>query len=226
MRPSEVDKLTMLLSSDWFLPYWHLIGVAANTAQKGEVQQGSREIVRQFMSGAKQYWDIDFSVVRARKTRSMMENLLSKCKLEYAISDRINRLASADEMPIDDGTRWLIVSMTEQLLDNSLDASPPLDDRIKSMLDQDWKQRDEVDLKEQSLASASDWDKYLRSTTPDLPSMLADYAASMISHDKFEVLWALISTRLTPNQRHELFDWYRSVGRSLTGEPIRLAHEA
>jgi hypothetical protein len=56
--------------------------------------------------------------------------------------------------------------------------------------------------------------------------MLADYVSAIASDSKFELLWGFINANLTAKQRHELLSWYRSAGQSLTGEPLRLAHEA
>jgi hypothetical protein len=229
MDSYEFDKLAMLLSADWFLPYWQQIGMFVGEGKKGPFQEGCREIVRQIMSGAQQYWDIDFGPERVRKTRSMLDVLMKKCKLEDAAVERINRLVSGEESPVDDGTRWLLVSMTEQLLDNSVADGPALDVGIKEALQNQWKQWQhsaEIDFKYLCLSSATGWDKYLRDTTPDLPAMLADYVSAIASQSKFEVLWGFINAKLTAKQRQELLGWYRSVGQSLTGEPLRLAHEA
>jgi hypothetical protein len=228
MASYELDKLVMLLSADWFLPHWHTIGIFAEEEKKRCLQQGCREIVRQIMSGAKQYWDTDFAPERVRKTRSAFDVLLKTCKVEEAAVNRISGLGSEAESPIDDGTRWLLVSMTEQLLDSSVTEGPPLDNAVKDALKNEWKQwkePSEIDFKTLCLTSTTNWDQYLKSITPDLPAMLADYVVAIASQSKFEVLWGFINARLPAKQRHELLNWYRSVAQSLTGEPLRLAHE-
>ena len=225
MKSYELDKLVMLLSSDWFLPYWHVIGIFGDEEEKHSFQDGLREIVQQVMSGATQYWDIDFGVERVKKTRSMLDALLNKCKQPQSAVDRISRLISGDESPIDDGTRWLLVSMTEQLLDGSVPA-PALNAEIKEALRQVWIDSDSIDFTELCLASRSNWDQYLRTITPDLPTTLADYVSAIANQSKFEILWGFVNAKLTPKARHELFSWYRSTGHALTGEALRLLHEA
>jgi hypothetical protein len=226
MKSYELDKLVMLLSSDWFLPYWRVIGVFGDEKEKHSLHDGLREIVQQVMSGASQYWDIDFGVERVKKTHSMLDALLKKCRLPQSAVDRINRLVSGDESPIDDGTRWLLVSITEQLLDGSVPQAPALDADIKEALRQVWIDSDAVDFTELCLASRSGWDQYLRTITPDLPATLADYVSAIANQSKFEVLWGFINAKLTAKARHELLSWYRSMGHALTGEPLRLLHEA
>ena len=180
MKSSELDKLVMLLSSDWFLPHWYLIGIFTDEGKKCLLHDGCREIVRQVMSGAKQYWDVDFASDRVRKTRLMLDALMERCKLEEGALNRIKGLVSGEESSIDDATRWLLVSMTEQLLDGSVTDGPRLNASIKKSLYEKWKHPDEIDFKELCLASTINWDQYLRSTTSDLPAMLADYVSAVV----------------------------------------------
>ena len=56
--------------------------------------------------------------------------------------------------------------------------------------------------------------------------MLADYVSAIANDGKFELLWGFMNVKFTAEQRHELLGWYRSTGQSLTGEPLRLSHEA
>jgi hypothetical protein len=223
MSSYELDKLVMLLSADWFFPYWRLIGIFTEDKKKSLLREGCREIVRQIMSTATQYYGTNFSVARVKESRAMLDALLKRCDLEGVSVNRIIGLISSEGSPIDEGTRWLIVCMTEQLLDGSV--TMPLDIAIMERLRREWDQwqnPDEIDFKECCLNSASAWDQYLRNATPDQPTMLADYVSAIASNSRFEVLWGFIMANLTAKQRHELFTWYRSMGQSLTGEPLRL----
>lgn len=227
MPSYELDKLVMLLSADWFFPHWHLIGVFTEDKKKFLLREGFREMVRQIMSDTTQYWETNFSAARVKESRAMLEALLKRCDLEDVTANRITDLISREELPIDEGTRWLLVSMTEQLLEGSI--TTPLDTAITEVLRREWDQwqnLDEIDFKRCCLNSTSNWDQYLRNATPDLPTMLADYVSAIASNSKFEVLWGFINVNLTVKQRHDLLSWYRSTGQSLTGEPLRLAHEA
>ena len=174
-----------------------------------------------------QYWETNFSTARVKESRTMLDALVKRCDLEEVIANRVAGLISKEESLVDEGTRWLLVSMTEQLLEGSITA--PLDTAITEALRREWNQwqnLDEIDFKRCCLNSTSNWDQYLRNATPDLPTMLADYVSVIASNSKFEVLWGFINVNLTVQQRHELLRWYRSTGQSLTGEPLRLAHEA
>ena len=227
MRSYELDKLVMLLSADWFFPYWDLIGIFTKDKKKSLLREGCREIVRQIMSTATEYWGINFSVARVKESRAMLDALLKRCDLEEANVNRIIGIISREESPVDEGTRWLLVSMTEMLLKGSITA--PLDTAITEGLRREWgrwQNTDEFEFKSCCLNSASKWDQYLRNATPDLPAMLADYVSAIASNSTFELLWGFINVNFTAKQRYELLNWYRSAGQSLTGEPLRLAQVA
>jgi hypothetical protein len=226
MSSYELDKLVMLLSADWFFYHWQLIGIFTVDGTKSFVQKGCREIVKQIMSGATQYWETSFSEARVKETQAMLNALLKRSDLAEVTTSRITGLFLRPESFIDEGTRWLLVSMTEQLLDGA--ANAPQDATIIEALRREWNQWqkvDEIDFNKLCLTSATPWDLYLRNTTSDLPAMLADYVCAIASQSKFEVLWGFINVSLTVKQRHELLAWYRAKGQSLTGEPLRLPHE-
>jgi hypothetical protein len=63
-----VDQVVMLLSTDWFLPYWSLIGIEADE-ERLCVQKGCRQIVHEVMNGATDYYSVNFSYERLRATR-------------------------------------------------------------------------------------------------------------------------------------------------------------
>lgn len=223
MAEYQTDRLAMLLSSEWFLPYWYLVGIVGDAQQQRLFQTSCRRIVKDFMSGADRYWDIDFGSGRIETTRSVFSEELRKCKLEGNLIDDINSSLCNEGSPIDDGTRWLLVSMTEHLIQDSDVERPALDPAIVEVLKGGLRKSADLDLRYLSLTSADHWDQYLRGITPDLPAMLGDYALSVADQRKFEVLWRLIHTRLNFSQRRELMAWFRRFGQSLTGEPVRLA---
>ena len=222
----ELDKLVMLLSTDWFFPYWRMIGILADDRRKSLLREGCREIVRQIMSSATQYWETNFSESRVRETRAMLDTLLERSDLDEVNLNRIIGIASGGSSPIDDGTRWLIVGMTEQLLNGYVTA--PVDITIAEGLRRvrdEWITLDEIDFKKCSLNSVSKWDQYLRHATPDLPDMLAHHVSAIASDSRFDLLWGFINVNFTAKQRYELISWYRTTGQSLTGAPLRLAQE-
>ena len=79
-------------------------------------------------------------------------------------------------------------------------------------------------LRQVDFTSTTDWDRYIRTLTPDLPTRFSDFASELVSRDKVETLWHLIST-LDPHQKSLLIDWYRKVGLSITGAELSFPQE-
>ncbi len=226
----EIDKLIMLLSADWFFPYWGVIGIFGEPDQRAAIKSGCREIVQQITSGVTEYWSANFSVDRLNNTRELFSSLLQRSKLPQVTLKRLRSLISREEPGVDEGTQWLLVSMTQDLLRESASSSgsgvgTEVLEALRGGLQQ-WQNTEiGIDLKQRCIASDSNWDRYLRSLTPDLPAMLADYVWAMASESRFDVLWGYISVQLTTQQRQQLIEWFRSQAQVLTGEPLRLAHE-
>ncbi len=232
MNAGRLDKLVMLLSTDWFLPYWFTLGIRIDREKTVLLQKGCREIVKQIMSGAREYWLTNFSVERVGKTRSMFEALLRKYHADKHTTEKISALIAEEEISkIDEGTSWLILSITERLLQGSFKEDPQLESGLKEAVLKVWAMANladshEIDFENLCLSSNSDWDVFIRNTTPDLPTMLPDCLSTIASNDKFELFWASINSNLATNKRQELLNWYRRVGESMTGEPVRLPQEA
>lgn len=83
-EPSDnsVDQTAMLLSTDWFLPHWSLIGIQVAEPSKECFQQGCRDIVLQFIDGVEEYYLINFSEARTEQTRGRMRALVESWHFE------------------------------------------------------------------------------------------------------------------------------------------------
>ena len=210
------------------MPYWLTRGLGLEREGRLCVQKGCREIVKQIVCGAKEYWLTDFSDKRAERTHAMLQNVLRKCGVDETVMKRVEVLVEeGGESRINDGTGWLLVVITKELLENSLAGSPPLSPAIKGPLARAWAEVtntdfEKLDFEELCLASTSLWDTYTRSLTPDLPTLLADFVKLTAMRRDFDLLWTAINAHLSEDQRRELVDWYRVVGQSMTGEPLEL----
>lgn len=223
MPSPDQDKLVMLLSSDWFLPYWHLIGIRTAEDNKVLVRDGCRTVVRQIIAGASQYWEADFSPERQQRTRSLLEDVLGTIS-DRAVLRRVREILAPSSSDVDGGTRWLLVSMTDRLIRDAGDV-PPLSRDIKEKLSSEWQSFDQIrqsNFKQLCVSSPSQWDRFLSELTKDLPAMLADYLSHLVSESRFAVLWGIINSKFDGEQRQKLFAWYRSLGESLTGRLLNL----
>src|ERR1035438_5718691 len=68
----------MLLSTDWFLPFWSEIGICVDDAKKADIHEGCRAIVRRFMGDRGNYFQIDFTDKRRQETESLLIDLLGR----------------------------------------------------------------------------------------------------------------------------------------------------
>jgi hypothetical protein len=80
------DYLIILLSADWFLPYWEDIGIDIAEIKKIDIQQGCREIVDEMLDGAETVFMGDCSEDRMRKTASSFLALLRRLDAELEVS--------------------------------------------------------------------------------------------------------------------------------------------
>src|SRR6266542_299640 len=113
-----VDHAAMLLSTDWFAPYWTVIGLEADK-QKQCLQNGCREIVRQVVGEARDYYLIDFSHDRIERTRNDLRLLVRNCKLGEAAAIRVEELVANKSGREQLGkTAWMFCNLHDELLNS------------------------------------------------------------------------------------------------------------
>jgi len=216
----------MSLSSDWFAGRWDAIELSVDDVAEECVRQGCRGIVRDMIAGAKQYYHVDFSPERIDRTKVNFRRLLQRCTLSLAAVERAIAIATRDDsLEIDEGTRWLIFMITEQVARKSLPQGAELGLAIRTTTQNiagESTSRIRPRFKDACLSSRTEWDVYLRSLTPALPESLANYVSSIGDHDSFEFIWSEVRARFDERQRAEVMAWYKRAGELLTGEPFRL----
>ena len=202
----------MLLSTDWFAPHWNLIGIEAD-GQKQCLQNGCRDIVRGVVGEARDYYLIDFSHDRIEKTREDLRLLVRNCKLSKGAATRVEELAANKSGRDQLGkTAWLFRNLHDELLKDRA-----LDEQIKPTLARSRSKFsfvDEVNFEEICLRSATAWDAYIRSLTPELPASLAYLVSTdlLATAELSDVL-----KQLTTEQRQQLHARFRVAAKSLTG---------
>src|SRR6266849_4621465 len=220
-RDLKLDSLIMLLSTDWFSGHWHTIGIHVNADEECTIREGCREIVKQILSGAREYWLASFSRERSEQTYSMLQEVLQRSGVTRSNLNRINRLVGEDAgHTVDSATQSLLISLTGTLLaDLASSTTPKVDPSTRERLVKIWDQWNQtsinaIDFDERCLNSESRWDRHLRGVTPDLPTMLSDYVSAIIEEqDNFDILWSLITNDLSARQKDELLGWYRSAAQ-------------
>lgn len=208
-----IDRITMLLSTDWFFPYWELVGI--DVPKKGEFRVGCREIVRGFMKQATSYYNINFSEERSKSTLRAFRELSASVGFEGSESSFGWKLelASGDDRHQLETTAWLFSTVRKTLL-----ADENLEKNIREALQEVNKARLNMpNFGDLCLESQSEWDVYIRSLTPELPNSLADWvkAGLLASLELSQVLGQLDST-----QRRVLGKKFKTAVKQVTGGEI------
>lgn len=212
-RPdTTADYVAMLLSTDWFFPYWPMIGLEVGD-ERACFKEGCREIVKELMAGAEQYYDVAFTADHLAATRHSMLGLARQCNFSSKATQRIDELCTPkvkhNEMQT---TAWMfrMILMKELLYDEQLDAN------IRELLLRAHEQfaSDNVALERCCVQSSTEWDIYTRSLTPDLPACLSDFVSvALIPEAQLDFVFR----RLSGDQRSALLNEYRAAKLRMTG---------
>lgn len=224
MKDRIIDKLVMLLSTDWFFDHWKTIGIELVESKRREIQHGCRSIVGQIIGTAKDYWHISFSTERLHESESLFRNLLQTSISNQSVLSRFDELIAASNTDEESSTSWAFLHITELIILNSDEAkNVHLDKEIKNALAGIWKNWETMQVECDNLTSKSRsaWDRYIMDLTPDQPRMLCDYLnEGLIGRIKYKLLLRYIHSNLTPSQRDMLFKCFRGLSRSLGMEGV------
>jgi hypothetical protein len=209
-----LDSLVMLLSTDWFKPYWVAIGINLDESKKGLMQEGCREVVSQILSGATEYWLTSFSDERREETRAMFESLAKKSGAEEAVAETAKEWFEMFDEDLKAGSLFEILT-GDLLSDNVIEDGPLPCSDIRAVVARAREEQDftEIDFNKLCTSSKSSWDRYMRELTPELPTSLSDTLLIFLRTRSFKALWTSIEGKLTPEQREELTSWYRAAAK-------------
>jgi hypothetical protein len=220
------DSLIMLLSTDWFAPYWQTIDLEIAADTRHCIQSSCRGLVRQIVSGTEQYYHVSFSDERIQNTKDTIMRLIAVCHVNDATANLFESLVKRQERVGSDTGRagWIFFALTKRLLtDWSPREDSYLDPFIRATVARVFAKYDvsEINFGQLCLNSTSTWDRYIRDLTPDQPTHLADYlGAQLISPRTFDHVWSDLRKELSENRRKELLAWYQATAKSFMGLDI------
>ena len=213
LADATADQLAMLLSTDWFLPHWRLIGIDAGSNDIA-FQQRCRGIVRNLIGEASEYYHISFTETRLATTRMALVRAAAAC-VPTAGTERIEQICTPD--PYRDEkhkTAWVLLDVVgpEMLQDQDLEPT------IRTALNgaKQWFKFDSELLNRQCVESPTDWDSYIRRLTPEQPSALFDFVAAGLI---VEAQFAFVLNQLTTTQRDSLLTRCRNRRSQITCVP-------
>ncbi|MBA3993458.1 MAG: hypothetical protein C0469_08015 [Cyanobacteria bacterium DS2.3.42] len=234
----KIDFLVMLLSTDWFLEYWPLIGIGIQKDKKSRLQLGCRPIVTQIhtVQGkvVKDRIDISHTPERIRETKNQFSNLIASCDLDE--HTKIAALSGLERKKYSKAQLIVFEDITKLLVEGYFDdVEPKLDPFIKQLVAEAWNYTkslaseepfspyDEVDLNYLSLASQTPWDAYVRDLTAEDPDALANWiCADRTTVPALECMWCVAGENLKARQKKQLLDWYIATANNVTGADTNL----
>lgn len=223
----SIDQLVMLLSSDWFLPKWHLLGLGAQPEAKAALQKSCRTLTVEFLDGEVDYWMISFDPARIGRTQANFFAAVVRSKLSVSDVEVLQRIANrTEDEENDQRDASLLVSLTLLLTTSGAEvADESLGERVISAVRSTSRafELDMASIAPEWLCSNSEWDKQLREMTADLPEYLADFAQDLVtSSNKFLLFWKALMGKVDTDQRASLVAWYKVTALKLVGQHIEL----
>lgn len=175
------------------------------------------------MGGTDIYWNANFSEERVSATvRSFAEGLERADISGAARLQILGLLANASCGSEDHTTLWLFGALTDQLVSATSTASlPKMTSSTFRVLRSLWVSRSDSDndsaaFEQAALASETEWDRYLRNLTPDLPTFLPDWAGTALQQpDDFRRFWAQLFWVAPKEDRQSLREWFASEAKKL-----------
>jgi hypothetical protein len=208
---TTADKFAMLLSTDWFTPYWALIGLDAGNHVC--LQQGCREIVKQLIGSEENYYLISFADDRLSATRDAVTALGQVCKLSGQAAASIDAVcAPRRERDEEQTSAWMLTGVTLQTLTQDDELTPAIREILQRS--REAFAFDSEVLGDSCKKSPTEWDAYIRQLTPELPCSLGDFVCvSLIPEMQLDFIFR----QLDADQRKALLVRYKAVAVKITG---------
>ena len=209
------DQLIMLLSTDWFFPYWAEIGIVIREDKRIGIQQGCRELVRRILHGASSLFLIDFSLERRKETDFGFLALLRACDAESEVLATWEEWAKLTHEEL--SKSWTCSHLNQRLSVGDVPTGiPPLDATVRREVIELWnKYAVKPSLfRDVSKNSTTDWDVYIRSLSGK-PEFLPSQLRKVLLSQRLRPFWANVRERLTPPQIQQLVRWYQAMITSL-----------
>ncbi len=201
----------MLLSTDWFLPYWSKIGIQTVEDKRIPIQQGCREIVSQILGDAGDYLHCDHSFERKELTYRRLKELLRIFEAEEAFSLTCQEWELLTHLELSASFSFQLITR-EAVRSLAVKDRPILDASLLEALRTTWSDRDREADKYLDLCwkSMTSWDAYIREVLGS-PLIQSSTLKSFFRHKHFMEFGRQLRSRLSQVQRERLARWYREA---------------
>ena len=206
----------MLLSTDWFLPHWSIIGIDPGSNAIA-LQQTCRNIVRDLIGEASDYYLISFTEQRIAATREALLRATVECSLPPGGAMRVEQICTPNPHRDEQHkTAWVLLDLVGPELLQDQHLEPALRTALNGA--KQWFKFDTEILERQCIESRTEWDSYIRDLTPEQPSALFDFVAAGLV---VEAQFAFVLNQLTTTQQNSLLALCRKRRSQITGLPER-----
>ena len=224
------DEYIFLLSSDWCSSFLTSdLELCDEDIQiiKNVARSAVAHIIESATGHQPNYNFVDLSIKRKQKTWELFCERLNSKVLEKKISLYIrNELSDphSEDITLDAFLMLLKGSVDDNKI-GDIDLSFLAEKKIVlTNLIRDSNDKELDDYEEIASTSNSDWDKYLISLTPDMPTALSDFYQIKISDKKaFKKIWSKVKLILNDNEKEKLLKKLVDKYVDLTGYKCSLA---
>jgi len=203
----NLDDYILLLSSDWCASFLS-VSLEISTEEMLMIKKAARVAVKHMMgsfdSNTKIYYEIDFSENRMEKTWDIFCSQLNSVALERKVSQFINN--SLSDQYSEDNTVNTFLMLLEDFVENNQydikldflgEKELAITNIIRGFNNGDLDYHGDI-----AVASTTDWDKYLISIRPNMPTALSDfYDITIIEKSSFKKIWSEIKSILDDNEK-------------------------
>jgi hypothetical protein len=204
-----IDFLVLLLSTDWFLPHWHEIGINIVEAKRIGIQQGCREIVDRLLEGRDRLYLADHSEERRQDTASRFSALLRLLDAKAEVSSVLQEWATLSHEALSAAVlcSWLNRKVASAATPGN---ALHLEDATRVEVMRAWEPREvRADVfRDVCLKSTTPWDQRTQNIFEN-PRSLVNQLWSVLLDRRLRAFWVTIRERLTPQQLQEFVAWYR-----------------
>jgi hypothetical protein len=212
------DYLVLLLSTDWFLPYWTEIGIDITDDKKVGIQQGCRQMIDEILDGADSFYLASFSEERKHLTESKLLALLRQWEAEREMTATCDEWENLSHGELTAVVECAMLNAEVPSADGSGNV-PYLEFAIRAEVVKAWEAHSlkASVFRDICLSSKTTWDLRTQKLLSS-PRTLVNQLWRVLLDDRFRAFWTDLQRRLTSQQIQELVSWYREMVKAKAHE--------
>lgn len=220
---ATIDKIVMLLSTDWFFGKWHLWGLQSPESVRRSMQQRCRSVVLDLLAGESNYWEISFSEDRLRRTFDDFLVAAAESNLLEKDIDFLRQVASETVLESQIMEDISLLEILTQMLVSDSSSQSAMSKELISKITMLFEDTSVSGVIAECENPKSDWDKKIRDATADLPARLGDFLLAVREQrHHFIRFWERLVATTSKEERNQLRAWYHNTSLELFGSHMEL----